>query len=282
MNRQHDIPQLSASFVCWHTDPQELAACLEMTARAEVGAVYVVDNAREQAIADVCTNFKGVEYIPSDNRGYGAGHNIAIRRAMASGADYHLVSNTDISCDPAALRRLTAYMEAHRDVVLAHPRITGEDGCEQYTARRLPDPFDLIIRRFTPSWFMPRRRAVYLLKHSDKRKPLNVPYVQGSFMLMRTDALKEVGLFDERFFMYPEDIDLTRRLHAFGRTMYVPGATVVHRHRQASRRSARLLSVHIFNMISYFNKWGWFSDPQRKLFNSRLEARISSQRESAK
>lgn len=253
-----------------------------MTVRAELGAVYVVDNARQQAIADVCTSFKGVEYIPSDNRGYGAGHNIAIRRAMTWGAAYHLVSNTDISCEPAAIRHLAEYMEANKDVVLVHPRITDQDGREQYTVRRLPDPMDLIIRRFTPSWFMPRRKAAYLLRHSDKTKPLNVPYVQGSFMLMRTDALQKTGLFDERFFMYPEDIDLTRRLHTVGRTMYVPGVTVVHRHRQADRRSARLLGVHVINMIRYFNKWGWLNDPQRKLFNSRLESRISSQRESAK
>ena len=86
-------------------------------------------------------------------------------------------------------------------------------------------------------------------------------------MFIQTDALKKVGLFDERFFMYPEDIDLTRRIHKLYRTMFFPGASVVHRHAKQSYKKIGLLCVHIINMIRYFNKWGWIFDKERKLVN---------------
>ena len=80
-------------------------------------------------------------------------------------------------------------------------------------------------------------------------------------------VLREVGLFDERFFMYPEDIDLTRRIHRHYLTACWSGATIIHRHRAASYHSRRMLRIHIVNMIRYFNKWGWIYDPERRDFN---------------
>lgn len=68
--------------------------------------------------------------------------------------------------------------------------------------------------------------------------------------------------------MYPEDIDLTRRIHAVAKTLYWPGATVVHAHRAASYRSMRMAWIHAVNMARYFNKWGWFRDPERRVVNA--------------
>ena len=89
-------------------------------------------------------------------------------------------------------------------------------------------------------------------------------------MLLRTEALLKSGLFDERFFMYPEDIDLTRRIHRDFLTLYYPSETIVHAHRQASYHSLRMLWIHATNMIRYFNKWGWLFDSERRLFNNLL------------
>lgn len=68
----------------------------------------------------------------------------------------------------------------------------------------------------------------YLLKFNDHKTEMNVPYHQGSFMFFRTACFNMVGLFDERFFMYPEDIDITRRMHKYYKTMFWPGVTIVH------------------------------------------------------
>ena len=77
-------------------------------------------------------------------------------------------------------------------------------------------------------------------------------------------------MFDPRFFMYPEDIDLTRRMHRLGHTVYWPHATIVHAHRAESKRSARMRRIHIVNMMRYFRKWGFFFDSERRHVNRRL------------
>lgn len=95
-------------------------------------------------------------------------------------------------------------------------------------------------------------------------------------MFFRVEALKDVGLFDERFFMYPEDIDITRRMHAKYRTMFYPFVSIVHAHAAASKTNKKMLKIHILNMIKYFNKWGWLFDKERKQFNAQLQREISS------
>lgn len=89
-------------------------------------------------------------------------------------------------------------------------------------------------------------------------------------MFFRVSALVKTGLFDERFFMYPEDIDLTRRMHELFPTIYWPDVSVVHAHRASSYHSVKMLRIHAINMIRYFNKWGWFHDPSRKRFNTKI------------
>ena len=69
------------------------------------------------------------------------------------------------------------------------------------------------------------------------------------------------------FFMYLEDIDITRRMHTEFRTVFYPGATVVHDHARQSYKSMRALWVHLYNLVRYFNKWGWIFDPQRSKVN---------------
>jgi GT2 family glycosyltransferase len=107
------------------------------------------------------------------------------------------------------------------------------------------------------------------LHHLDYDKAFQAPYIHGCFMLLRTEALKRVGLFDERFFMYPEDIDLTRRIYSHYKTMYNPAVEIVHEHEKGSYKSFRLLGIHLVNMVKYFNKWGWFFDKERSIINKR-------------
>ena len=90
------------------------------------------------------------------------------------------------------------------------------------------------------------------------------------FVNFRTSCFKKVGLFDERFFMYPEDIDITRRMHKYYRTMFWPDVTVVHAHRAASYKSKKMLKIHMWNMIKYFTKWGWIFDKERRDWNKQL------------
>lgn len=265
------MPVIAASIVTYRTDDNELSRCIDSLDMSALDMVYVIDNSCSEHTRILCGERERVEYIPSDNIGYGAAHNIALRKSLALRRDYHLVLNPDIWFNPADIRPLLDYMESNTDVGTLQPQILNPDGSLQYTVKQVPSPFDLILRRFLPKMLFPRRRDAYELRHMDHSKPFNAPVHQGSFMLLRCSALHRVGLFDERFFMYPEDIDLTRRIHACFRTMFVPSVKVIHDHHAQSYKDLHMLRIHVCNMIRYFNKWGWFIDRQRTEFNSRLK-----------
>jgi GT2 family glycosyltransferase len=88
-------------------------------------------------------------------------------------------------------------------------------------------------------------------------------------MFMRTAILQQVGLFDPRFFLYMEDVDLCRRIGAVSQTLYYPHARVIHGYAKGSYRDPHLLRLHLASAVRYFNKWGWFFDPVRSRLNRR-------------
>ena len=201
------------------------------------------------------------------NLGYGAAHNIAIRKTIEQDIPFHLVVNPDIEFESSILEELEDFMQKNSDVGLLMPKVLYPTGEIQYLCKLLPKPSDLFFRRFLPSKWSQQSNERFELRQSGYDKLMDVPYLSGCFMLLRTQALKNVGLFDERFFMYPEDIDLTRRIHREYRTVFYPNVSVVHNHTRGSYKSGRLLWIHLINMIRYFNKWGWFFDAERKKVN---------------
>lgn len=238
--------------------------------------VYVIDNSDDDSLRAQLPADRRIDYRHVGNRGFGAGHNIALREVLvADPGGFHLVMNADVCWKGDVLGPLMDYMSANPDVGMAMPKVFYPDGALQYTCRMLPTPFDLLAKRFLPDVLTRRRMQRYLLAAHDHDRPLNCPYLLGSFLLFRNEALRECGVFDERFFMYPEDIDITRRLHQRWRTMYWPGVNIVHEHAAASRKSCRMLWIHLTNMVRYFNKWGWWSDSARRSLNRRLLQSIS-------
>ena len=103
--------------------------------------------------------------------------------------------------------------------------------------------------------------------------PVELVALTGCFLFFKTKALKCAGLFDERFFMYFEDIDICRRISATYQTIYFPITQVTHRSNQEHRRSMKLFFYSIISTIKYFNKWGYF-DKKRKVINESLCKKI--------
>ena len=201
------------------------------------------------------------------NLGYGKAHNVALRESAYYRTDLHLVMNSDIQVKAEDIDEMHDWMLAHPEVGQLMPKVINPDGSQQYLAKRLPAPIDVFGRRFLPAWMIAKRNKRYELRDLDLSRPVNAPYLSGCFMLLRTTAAVEAGLFDERFFMYPEDIDLTRRIHRNYLTLYYPQWTIVHAHEKASFKNKHMLRIHIQNMCRYFNKWGWLFDKERRLFN---------------
>lgn len=264
---------INASIVTYRTHPAELAGAVKMLVTAGIDCVYVVDNSPDNSLQNIAQK-AGALYIPShDNVGYGAAHNKAIRKSMVMNTcRYHLVVNSDIAFEPSAIAKIKEYMDANPDIGQLIPKVIYPDGTLQAVVRLLPTPLDVFGRRFLPSFLFRGRNDRYTLAKWNHESTADIAYHQGSFMFLRLDALREVGLFDERFFMYPEDIDLTRRIHAKFRTVYWPEVTIVHHHRAASYKSFRMTAIHSVNMILYFNKWGWFHDPERRRVNKKIQA----------
>lgn len=204
---------------------------------------------------------QGLEHIyirdnsVEENIGYGAGHNIALRDTHAK---YHIVMNSDILLHAEDIERMLRYMEEHDDVVAMMPHVVSPDGSYQGLCRTLPSPWDLIQRRFL---HQPSKNVIP--EECIPAEGLNIPYLSGCFMLLRSTSVREVGYFDERFFMYPEDIDLSRRLHAIGKTLYWPGVTIIHNHAQASYKSLKMTWIHAWNMGKYYWKWRDYRETNR-------------------
>lgn len=261
---------ITVSIVTYKTNLEELSKCLNSLISPLIETIYIVDNSNQKNIADFCTQYSNIVYIGSDNVGYGAGHNKALKLSLGKKNKYHLILNSDVYFKPNILEKLVDYMDVNVDVAQVQPNIIYPDGTQQYTCRLLPAPANLIFRRFLPKWMVKEMNYKYTLEFWNHKKEANIPYHQGSFMFFRLECFNKVGLFDERFFMYPEDIDITRRMHKYYRTMFWPEVTVVHAHRAASYKSKKMLKIHMWNMIKYFNKWGWFFDTERRTWNKQL------------
>lgn len=264
---------VSASIVLYKCDNEVFRAidCL-LSSTIEI-KIFLIDNSPTNELEEKLNYYitqKNVVYIFNDsNLGFGPAHNIAIRKVLST-SKYHLVVNPDIYFGKGVLEILYDYMEENTQVGSVIPKILYPDNSIQYVAKLIPSPLDLFGRRFLPNGFLKNRNKRLQLEYSGYNKIFEAPYLSGCFMFLRIEALKKVGLFDERFFMYPEDIDLTRRIHRHYKTIFYPQAIVYHEHGKGSYKSLNMLWIHSINMIKYFNKWGWIFDKERKSINSKI------------
>ncbi len=272
---------VTCSIVTFNSNPEELsrALCSFFSTSLRVKAI-VIDNSPDDRLRTLVENQGACYRLSPRNVGFGAGHNLAMRECL-NWAKYHLVLNPDAWLESGALERMFAYMEANTRAGLLSPKVLFPDGTLQYSCKLIPAPTDLIARwvlRGVPAK-LPLRRVLekaitqrlfnYELRTLNLNQVLSVPMVAGCCMFFRSKALAEVGLFDERFFLYFEDFDLSRRAKEAYETVYFPDARVFHRADFGSRKNKKLLTYFIKSSILYFNKWGWLFDPQRRAENLR-------------
>ena len=261
----------SCCIVCYHSRPDQVERLLASvtTARPDL-LVYLVDNSRTDALRALAGRFGVLYRHQPDNPGYARAHNWALNAAAAAGSRYHFVLNPDVQLPLDGIGKLLAYMEAHPDVGLVAPRVHYPDGRLQPLCRLLPHPLELLVRRFFPLLHRSSGRlARYELHGSGYTRVMDVPALSGCFLLMRVETVQRAGLFDERFFQYFEDVDLSRRVGRIARTVFVPHVAVVHDGGRGSYRDWRTLGQRLVSGARYFNKWGWLRDPERARVNAR-------------
>ncbi len=261
---------ITASVVLYNTSKEEIDNVLGSLEGSSAELIYVIDHSDTEEARPTVEHYKKAHYEHHPNGGYGRGHNRAINKALAAGSKYHAVINPDVFWDGDVLSKLALFMDANSDCGLVMPRILFPDGEIQYLCKLLPTPMDLIGRRFIQiKSYTERHNYHYEMRWSGYDKVMDIPCLSGCFMFIRCDVLRQTGGFDERFFLYAEDIDLCRRIGEKSRTLYYPDVSVYHAYHRDSYKSLKYLRIHIHSIIKYFNKWGWFNDPERKKVNDR-------------
>jgi len=192
------------------------------------------------------------------NVGYGAGHNLAITK---SNATFSLLMNTDIEVDTDALEQGLNYLEVHPDVGAVSPSATFDSGDKQYLCKHFPTVFDFFLRGFMPGFvrnLFTKRLARFEMRELSEDKPTSdIPIISGCFMLCRTEALQKVAGFDEDYFLYFEDFDLSMRLNELYALAYVPSMKVIHRGGHSARKGLKHIAYFFKSGILFFGTYGW-------------------------
>jgi len=211
-----------------------------------------------------------VDYLASqENLGYGKGHNLVINNSNYQ-SKYHLIANADIEFSAPILESIFQHLEASPGVALLMPKIIYPSGEDQGLRKLLPSPADLFLRRFLPGalkGLFKKMEDRYQLRSFQPAKAMLVPVLSGCFMFCRKSALQACKGFDPRYFLYMEDVDLSRRLNEQGDNLYWPEVSVIHHYQKDSYSSGRNLKLHLRSAIQYFNKYGWIWDQHRREVN---------------
>lgn len=222
--------------------------------------IYVVDNGvcisnpnDVSSFIEYVANQKDIIYIDAEkNLGFGSGHNKVLELLDS---EYHAIVNPDIIFCEDAFKKIVEWMDSNPDVGMVIPDIRDEKGERQLVYRKELTVFDMFVRFFFKGLFKKRVRK-HTLQDMDYSKPFQVPFGQGSFLVIRTDLFKKIGGFDDNYFMYVEDADLCKRVNQVSKLMYYPGAKVIHKWEKGSHKNKKLFKYHIQSMNYYFRKWG--------------------------
>jgi hypothetical protein len=253
---------LSVIIVNWNTRDL-LAQCLESVSSSQISAaghateIFVVDNASTDDSSRMVRNrFPQVLLIENtENRGFARANNQAIRESTEG---YVLLLNPDTDVQPGALDTLVRFMDAHPQAGAAGARLLNPDGTLQPSCHPVPTLSREFWRLFHLDALWPY--ACYHMARWDPDTPKEVDVVQGACVILRREALGQVGCLDEDYFIYSEEVDLCRRLRQRGWKVYwVPQAMVVHYGGQSTRQMAAAMFLCLYqSKILYFRKHhGW-------------------------
>ena len=212
------------------------------------GEVFVVDNHSDDDSVEVVRNrYPWVRLITNrENQGFARANNIAI---SLSEAEYVLLLNPDTVTEPDTLRKVLLFMDEHPKAGGAGVMMHQEDGTKAPESRRaLPTPWVACLKMlgFTKRYYM---------SHLSWDKPARIEVISGAFCLLRRKAIDEIGLLDEDFFIYGEDIDLSYRLLKGGwENWYVPASIIHYKGRSTRKTDYRYVHVFYQAMLIFFRK----------------------------
>jgi GT2 family glycosyltransferase len=221
--------------------------------------IFIIDNNSDDKTVDIVKGIEGeIEVIPlKSNNGFGFGHNTIMYYINSR---YHIVANPDIEIeDKNQIENMFNFMETSLSTGLLSPLILNKDYSVQYLCKRNPSVFDMLIRWISPNLFK-KRQDRYVMKEMGYNQISDLEYASGCFMFFRTKIFQEIKGFDDKFFMYLEDADITRRVNEISNTLFYPHARVIHAWERSSHKKLKFVLITIRSMYIYFKKWrvNWF------------------------
>lgn len=262
---------ISASIVVFNTDNEILQNSIDSYLNADLsGDLHLIDNSKNLQYSSFKNYRDRVIYIEnSSNPGYGKSHNLILRRNLGK-VDFHLVLNPDVTFEKDIFVKLIDFYRSNNSVGIIAPQAIYPNGSFQSNGRLIPNPSYLLLKRLgLLNTFRSKSFSNYMMLEKHGETYLT-PVVLGSFMFFSDSTLNDVGLFDERFFLYPEDIDLSRRFSEKYTNFIIGDVKFYHHHNRESYRNLYLTFIHLREMAKYFNKWGWISDQIRDKLNGKI------------
>ncbi|MYK39076.1 MAG: glycosyltransferase [Gemmatimonadetes bacterium] len=264
--------RLSIVFLNYNTRDLTRQALNSVLAAAEglTVEIFVVDNASVDGSADmVAEEFPQVKLIRNTaNVGFAAGNNVALRQVTG---EYVLLINTDTIVRRDALRTMVEFLDAHPKAGACGCKILDPDGTLQLDSRRgFPTPLAAFCKMSGLSRFFPKHPLIahYHMTYLDPEQTAEAEVLSGSCMMVRKAAMDQVGLLDEDYFMYGEDIDWCYRFHQAGwKIYYVPTTSIIHFRGESGRgvplrilyRKSRAMSIfvnkHMARRFRFFPLW---------------------------
>jgi GT2 family glycosyltransferase len=267
-----------------HNSGSMLADCLDSLFATEMPYSHEVivpdnrssDDSLDRAVARWGERIRVIHN--GDNRGFSWGNNIGIR---ASRGDYVCLLNPDTIIHAGAFNTLVTFMDEHPRAGCIGPKTLNKDGTFQLSAKRsIPSPFDAISRALLISKLFPnsRRFARYNVTYLDPDATQQVDASTGCCMLLRREALRDVGLFDEGYFIYCEDVDWFLRAKKAGwETWYVASAVIEHHHAYSERfRKRQAVADFHHSMIRFYKKH--YAADHPALFNALIYGAVHARK----
>ena len=269
------LPDLAISVVLFHSSLDRFALLLESLTRAlrnttlsEV-VLVCIDHSQDEEYTKggrtVCARFDGrnglrIRWISAkENPGYGAGHNYALREV---GSRYHLILNPDVELDENSLSIAIETLDTRGDIALLAPVGLNQFREPQYLAKAFPSLWVLGLRAFAPKWlqkFGARSLARYELRDqvATDDSTRSITLASGCCMWIRRELLDRIGGFDESFFLYFEDYDLSLRLSSLGMVVEHHEIHIIHHGGGVSQKGWRHVGWFVTGGARFFNRWGW-------------------------